>query len=280
VTSKRFNWKSFISFGMFFAFFMLVITGLVLYITPPGRVAKWVNWEFLGFSKTQWQEQHTMFSYTFLVLTVFHIFTMNWKVFWSYIKKRKSEGFHRKKEFAAGVVLFLVVFFGTLFYVPPFKNVIDLGEHFTDSWEKKSEKAPMAHTEELSINDLSQKLVKLSPSDITKKLESKGINVRDNDQTLKEIGEENNKSPMEIYNMISEKEEIRKEGPGNIRGGGGIGKKTLKEIADQIDVSVSVLTEKLKNAGIEAGPQDSLKDIANREGKMAHDLIEILNKIE
>jgi len=280
VTNKRFNWKSFISFGLFFAFFMLVITGLVLYITPPGRVAKWVNWTFMGFSKTQWQEQHTMFGYAFMVLSIFHLFSMNWKVFWSYIKKRKSEGFHRKKEFAAGVVLFLVIFFGTLFYAPPFKNVLDAGEYFTNSWEKKTEEAPMPHTEALSINELSKKLVKLSPSEITQKLEKKGINVLNNDQTLKEIGKENDKSPMEIYNMIAEKAEVRKEGLGNIRGGGGIGMKSLKEIADQIGVCVSVLTEKLKKAGIEAGPQDSLKDIANREGKMPHDIIEILNKMD
>jgi len=57
-------------------------------MSPPGRYAHWVNWEIWGFSKESWQAIHTVFSYTFVILSVFHLFTINWKVFLSYFKKK------------------------------------------------------------------------------------------------------------------------------------------------------------------------------------------------
>jgi magnesium-transporting ATPase (P-type) len=117
--NKKFNWKSFISFGLFISFIIIASSGLVLYIAPQGRVAKWVNWQFLGLSKEMWQALHTNFTYTFLILSIFHIFALNWKVFLSYLKKKTGAGLPRKKELTVGVLLTAVVFLGTLFYIPP-----------------------------------------------------------------------------------------------------------------------------------------------------------------
>lgn len=85
--------------------------------------------------------------------SIFHIFSMNWKVFLSYIKTKAAKGIHMKREFRVSLVLILLIFFGTLFSIPPFKTVMDVGEYFTESWEKKEQQAPMPHTEAMTIKE-------------------------------------------------------------------------------------------------------------------------------
>jgi len=275
---NKFSWKSFISFSLFVAIFILAFTGVILYIAPPGRVAKWVNWTIFGLSKEGWQEQHTIFAYTFVILSVFHIFFINWKVFLSYIKKKAVKGFHKKTEMFASLILILVLVFATSLGVPPIKNVIDLGEHFTESWEKKNEQAPMPHTEALTIKELSEQVVNLSPDTIIQKLQVKGIKVENTDQTLKVIGINNNLSPFEIYEIIVENAEIRKDKLNSLKPGTGFGRKSLAEIAEILKKDVNGLIDLLKKEGIEAQSTDLLKNIAQKLGKKPIEIIEILKK--
>ena len=132
--NKKFNWRAFISFGLTYAFFIILVSGIMLYMSPPGRYAHWVNWKILGFTKEGWQAIHTIFSYTFVILSVFHLFTVNWKVFLSYLKSKAKTGLNRKREFFISTALVLLFFFGVIFSVPPFKSVMDFGEYLTESW--------------------------------------------------------------------------------------------------------------------------------------------------
>jgi hypothetical protein len=275
---KKFNWKSFISFGLFISFFIIVATGLVLYIAPPGRVAKWVNWQFSGLSKEMWQALHTNFTYTFLILSIFHIFSMNWKVFLSYLKKKAAgTGLNRKKELVIGLILIAVVFCGTLFNIPPFKTVMDIGEYFTESWEKKEERAPMPHTEALTIKKLAAKLIKLTPEEIIEKLKRNNIRVTGAEQTLKEIGEANKVSPFDVYQIIARDGEEKKTTVDSLlKQGSGLGRKTLSEVAGVLDRDVKVLIEQLKKSGIEAHEDEKFKDIAEKAGITPYELVERL----
>ena len=114
VAGNKFNWKSFISFGLFFSFITIFLTGTILFLSPAGRVANWTNWQLFWLRKDQWQALHTVFSYTFAVLGIFHLFTSNWKVFLSYIKKKIEGKIHRKKEMLIASTLFLMIFAGTM----------------------------------------------------------------------------------------------------------------------------------------------------------------------
>ena len=275
--NKKFNWKSFISFGLFISFVIIAASGLVLYIAPPGRVTKWINWQFIGLSKDMWQALHTNFTYTFLVLSIFHVFSLNWKVFLSYLKKKTGAGLPRKKELTVSVVLTAAVFFGTLFYIPPFKTVMDISEYFTESWEKKEERAPMPHTEACSINELSEKIINMTPREIMEKLKKNDITVTGAGQTLKEIGEANHVSPYEIFQIISRNEEKKRVSVDSLmQKGSGLGRKTLSEVAGILDRDVTRLIDQLKQEGIQAGGDDKIKDIAGRAGVTPFELIDRL----
>jgi hypothetical protein len=275
-SKKSFGWKSFISFSLFISIFVLAFTGVILYIAPPGRVAKWVNWTLFGVSKEQWQQQHTIFAYAFFILSVFHIFFINWRVFWSYIKRKTVKGIQKRWEMLSSLILMAVLVFATASNVPPFKNVIDLGEYFTESWENKDERAPMPHTESLTVKELSEQVVQLSPEQILQRLRQKQIKAESIDQTLKEIGQNNDLSPFEIYTIIVEKAELRQDKLNSLKPGTGFGRKTLEEIAEILQQDVRELIKKLKDAGIEAQGSDRLKDVAAKLKKRPIEVVEIL----
>lgn len=204
---KRFDWKSFVSVGLFVSFLVISVSGVVLYIAPPGRVARWVDWDLWRVSLGDWQALHTNFSYLFILLALIHLCLINWKVFWSYIRKKAVAGLHRKWEIGAGLLLFAVVFAGTMYKVPPLQTIMDLGSEFSSSWLTEDEKAPVPHTEALTIHQVAEQLVKLPPQTIIDKLEKAGIENVSPDKTLKELGKENGRSPLEIYQIISHKVE-------------------------------------------------------------------------
>ena len=200
---KLFDWKSFVSFGLFVSFLVISVSGVVLYIAPPGRVARWVDWELWRMSLGEWQALHTNFSYLFILLALVHLCFMNWKVFWSYVKKKAAAGLHRKWEIGAGLLLFVVVFAGTLYKVPPLQTIMDIGGDFSSSWLAEEDKAPVPHTEALTIGEVAEKLVKEPPQVVIDKLERAGFENISPDKTLKQMGEESGKSPLEIFRIIS-----------------------------------------------------------------------------
>jgi hypothetical protein len=205
---NKFSWKAFISFGLTYSFIFIIISGIMLYASPPGRYAHWVNWTILGFTKEGWQAIHTVFSYTFVILSVFHLFTINWKKFLSYLKSKTKKGMNKKREFYLSTILTVVFFFGIIFSVPPFKSVMDLGEHLTASWEKVEEAAPIPHAELLTLSELANQMNLSSVDEITVKLKNHNIEFENtHTQTLQEIAKANHTNPLAIYEQISRKKQ-------------------------------------------------------------------------
>ena len=56
------------------AFVLMLLTSIVLYIVPQGRVAYWANWQLWGLSKTQWTHLHINLGLLFLVALILHIY--------------------------------------------------------------------------------------------------------------------------------------------------------------------------------------------------------------
>ena len=102
---KSFSWRVFISFGLFIAVLMMLVSGVILYISPPGRVANWTDWRMIGLTKRGWQNQHVIFGFAFLILSLFHLFFINWKAFLSYLKSKTNEGLKSPGELLTIIVL-------------------------------------------------------------------------------------------------------------------------------------------------------------------------------
>jgi hypothetical protein len=270
--NNKFNWRVFISFGLTYAIVIILVSGIMLYMSPPGRYAHWVNWEIWGLTKEGWQAIHTVFSFAFIILSIFHLFSINWKVFVSYLKSKKGAGFNKKREFIISTVLIIVFFFGVIFSIPPFKSVMDFGEHLTNSWEKTEERAPVPHAELLTLAELTEQLNFNSVDEITRKLDNHKIKFENiQKQTLQEIAETNSKTPIEIYEIISKK-------TGNQRQGSGIGRKTIDDFAGELDKSIDEVLNLLKNNDIEAEKGQTLRTIGENNNLPPRDIYELISK--
>ena len=264
---QKFHTRSFISFGLFVVIFWLLISGTVLYISPPGRVAHWQQWTFFGFGKDQWQAQHTIFSYVFIILAIFHIFSLNWKNLWSYVKLKSKAGLRKKREFVTAIILSIAVFIGTNLNVPPFSSFYDLGEEIGFSWEEKTQKAPMPHTENMSLADVCTKFLNIDPAKAMDKLISQGLIVNSESEKLKQIAEGNGTSPSQIYALLS---------PETRRSGKGYGRMTIKAVADDLGLDSIEIIQVLKANNIEASEDEVIKDIATNTGRHPSEIMKII----
>ncbi|MCK5466964.1 MAG: DUF4405 domain-containing protein [Cyclobacteriaceae bacterium] len=262
---KRFHYRSFVSFLLFFTIVWLLISGTILYVSPPGRVANWQHWTLFGFEKSQWQAQHIIFSYFFVIISVFHIFSLNWRNLWSYAKLKTKSGFRKKREFLVATVLILIAFFGTSFELPPFSSFFELGETITHSWEEEQRKGPIPHTEDLTLNEISTDYLKIDEEEIIKKLEANGVSVNNESQTLLDIAADNGKSPAEIYSILVPRAQQRSGRGDSGKGdsGRGYGRMTIEDIADDLNVGSAEIIARLKENNIEAKSGQTIRDIAS-----------------
>ncbi len=269
---KSFNWRVFISFGLFIALVMMLISGVILYISPPGRVANWTDWRMIGLTKRGWQHQHIIFGFAFLILSLFHLFVINWKAFFSYLKSKTTEGLKSPGELLTIILLSVFFGIGTYYGIQPFLAVIKFGDAISGSWERQEKQAPVPHAELMTLTQLAEQPgLGGDPAALKAKLEKAGLKVTSLDQTLAEIATSNGKTAEQVYEVIAP---AKKEG--HKLQWQGFGKKTVQDIADEGGVSATSLQLALHQKGIEAKIDTPLKSIAEINKLEMNELRKIL----
>ena len=269
---KSFNWRVFISFGLFIALVMMLISGVILYISPPGRVANWTDWRMIGLTKRGWQHQHIIFGFAFLILSLFHLFVINWKAFFSYLKSKTTEGLKSPGELLTIILLSVFFGIGTYYGIQPFLAVIKFGDAISGSWERQEKQAPVPHAELMTLTQLAEQPgLGGDPAALKAKLEKAGLKVTSLDQTLAEIATSHGQTAEQVYEVIAP---AKKEG--HKLQGQGFGKKTLQDIADEGGVSATSLQLALHQKGIEAKIDTPLKSIAEINKLEMNELRKIL----
>ena len=196
--NNKFNWQSFISIGLLLSFFIMLVSGIVLYIAPEGSLSRWIDWDILNLSKKQWEYQHTIFSYLFILFSIFHVFKINWSYLISYFVVEKFKMINLK-EIIVAVVITILIFMGTLFNLSPFKNVIQFGNKISDSYAENVEIPNIPDAEKLSLNDFAKEVFNISYSDLVSNLEKFDFDKVDKNSTVIDFCNLNNITPKEFY---------------------------------------------------------------------------------
>ncbi len=267
-----FSWRVFISFGLCIALVMMLLSGVILYISPPGRVANWTDWRMIGLSKTGWQHQHIIFGFAFVLLSLFHLFLINWHAFFSYLKAKSTQGLKSPAELMAITIFSLFLGAGTFFGIQPFSAVIEFGDGISNSWDRKDSQAPVPHAELMTLVELSQQPeLGGDPEALKTTLEKAGLQVTSQKETIADIAKANGMTAEKVYELIAPKkngaQKLQKEG---------LGKKTLQQIADEAGVSATSLQLALRQKGIEAKPDSPLKAVAENNNMQMNDLRQLL----
>ncbi len=271
----KFNLRSFTSFTLVISTLIMSWSGFILYIAPPGRIANWGTWKLMLFTKTEWQALHTIFSYLFFILVIIHLFFVNWKAFLTYFKSKVRAGLNRKWELGTALLLSTVFFIGTLRHWTPFEPVMAFGEKVKEGWESDFQTPPVLHMETYTLVQISPLIDSIAPSELLKTLQENNIRISSPEETLKAIATENNTTPSAIYDILRLKYNSQPL-PAQNEAPQGVGKFTVNSTATSSGVDVNILLQKLKEKGIEADGETTLRVIADKLGITPRDVYTML----
>jgi len=274
------NLRKIISLTMLFSFMVLVLTSIVLYIVPEGRVAFWSEWKFMGLSKTQWGDIHINLGVLFLAAGLLHLF-YNWKPLLACMKNKARQVKIFTPAFNVALLLTVICTLGTLMNIPPFSSILEFGSSFKDAAAEKYGEPPYGHAERSSLQmfakrtgfDLKQMKTQLTSANITFTSES---------ETLLDIAGANNMTPKAIYDVIKPAEP--QFAPGEKRPFPdapfpGLGRKILSELCNEYSLDTTQVLNAFAAKNITATPDQTLKEIAEANNSDSHALFEIIHGV-
>jgi hypothetical protein len=277
-TMKKENRKSgfytrgFTTFVLAISFFLIAVTGVVLYVTPRGRVAHWTNWTVLGLGKEEWGAIHMTAATLFVITAAVHLF-FNWKVILGYLRLKRIAGIRLKRELAAAVAVSLFVVVGTIVAIPPFGTIVDFHDAIKRSWDQAGARGPVAHAEELKLEELSER-VEVPVEDVVGGLGARGYKGASPRARLSDIARANAVAPRDVYEAIrSEQTSTHRYRAESDTRGQGRGRMTLGELCSTENLSEDDAVELLGRQGIRAMPSSTLRELASslqlRPGEIA-----------
>lgn len=269
---KKFKLKIFTSFTLFFTFLVISMSGIALFLSPKGRIANWIEWRFLGFTKDQWSEMHIVFITIFLIAGILHLFWFNWKVFWNYIKTRSGKGLNRRWEFWLSVLFLTILMAGVLWRIQPVISIVNLNNVIKDSYEKTENQPPVPHAETLTVSEFAEKIVEMPVEKLLMKLEQGGFPAPTPDITIEDLAKKYGVAPQKIYELFP-----RNEKTSATQELSGLGKLTLQECCAKFKVEMDTALNRLNEAGIEdVLPDEKLKTAADRNNMTPMEMATII----
>jgi len=269
----EFNYRATTTFIVTLFIAVIAVSGVILYASPPGRIAHWTNWRFGGLTKDGWSMVHTTFAFFFVIAAGFHLY-FNWKILMSYLRTKFQTGIRLKRELLSASLFTTVFLAGSVVGLPPFSSIMALGEVLKESWEESNQPPPIPHAELMTLEEFSGKM-DIALEEALRQLKNKGITVADGAQQMGEIAKENDLSPSELFEAMAVKSP-----PSPVSDdthGLGYGKKTIAEVCAQLGVPLESGKANLASRGISLEGDESLRDIASELGVQP---VEIVNLIK
>jgi len=255
------------------SFIIMTLTSIILYIVPQGRIAYWADWHLWGLTKEQWGSIHINTGILFLIALGFHIY-YNWKPIVNYLKDKTKQLKVFTLEFNIALILTLVFVLGTYFEIPPLSSILGVSETIKDNAARKYGEPPYGHAELSSLKIFTQK-TGINLQEAMDRLKAKGIQFKDENQTLSEISRQNSLSPRQVYQAMKPEGKTPVVPVGTIAElpdspAPGTGNMTLASLCSQYNLNMKTLIRALREKGIQAKDDLTLKKIAeqNRTGPL------------
>ncbi|MBW2302750.1 MAG: DUF4405 domain-containing protein [Deltaproteobacteria bacterium] len=260
------------------SFLIMILTSVILYVVPQGRVAYWAGWHLWGLSKNQWTNIHINVGLLFLLSLFFHVY-YNWRPILSYLKDRGRRLKVFTREFNAALFLVLLFSVGTYWGLPPFQWVLDLNEAVKEAGARKYGEPPYGHAELSSLKSFASR-IGLNLDEAVDRLRASGVHVENDTQSLKEIAAKHGLSPQEIYIAMMPKKE---ESSGNAKPLSdtpppGLGRRTLTEVCREYGLPLPEVIEYLAKKGVEAKEDVPLKEIASGAEKTPSEIYNLIKE--
>lgn len=266
-----------VSLTALISFLLVVLTSVILYIVPQGRVAYWANWKLWGLSKEQWGDLHINLGLLFLLALVFHIY-LNWKQITAYLKDKSRNMKVFTPDFNLALALTVVFTVGTLALWPPFNYVLALNAWFQDEGAKAYGEPPYGHAELSSLKTFARQ-VNLDLDKALVLIEEQGLDFKGPGQTIQDIAKANNLSPQEVYEVIKPAAI-----PVDVSAGlpetppTGTGNRTVADLVAEYGLNYPSVERGLRERGVEFEAQMTIKDVAAKYGKSPLDIYALIRE--
>jgi hypothetical protein len=254
----------------------MLVTSIILYIVPQGRVAYWADWTLLSLDKTQWGDIHINMGILFLVSIGLHIY-YNWKAILAYLKDKTRRLKVWTPEFNAAFGLTALMLVGTLADVPPFNWPLVLNAHLKDVAAIEYGEPPYGHAELSRLDQFSRKTDLALPEAVAA-LKAAGIRFDSEQETLQAIARENGRSPQEIYRIMQGSQTPTSVQVMPVAPAPGTGKKTLAGLCQEYALPEADVVRALQDSGLQVSPELTLKEIGAKNGVSPVDIYDTIRQ--
>jgi hypothetical protein len=136
-TKTRFQSRVAVSLFLVTSFLFFVLSGVVLYLAPSGRVAESSFWKFLWLDKGQWEAMHTSVSFIWVPIALLHV-VYNWRPIVGYMRSRGKRMFRSVRELTLATLATLFIAAASVGDWAPVKQMMDLGESMDAFWTDRA----------------------------------------------------------------------------------------------------------------------------------------------
>ncbi len=134
-SARPFHKRGWVVFMVGLSASVLLISGMVLFIAPSGRIAKATQWAVLWLDKGAWVNLHNVFAILFIAGLIWHL-VFNWKPLSNYVVSRATHHLNLKREMLAAVAVILALVALAVQELPPVDYLADLAFYFRhEFWE-------------------------------------------------------------------------------------------------------------------------------------------------
>ncbi len=241
-----------VSLSMMLSIMGMLVSSIILYIVPQGRIAYWAGWTLWGLSKSQWAAIHTNLGFLLLVSGSFHVY-YNWRPMTSYMKNKARDFRLFTPNFNAAFILFVAFIGLTIMEWAPTVWIQDLRTSLEEGSAEVLGEPPYGHAEESSLRVFLRN-VGMDPEVAKANLEAAGIAIPDPDISILDLAGKNGRTPRELHEIIKGPEDQRTMDPLPIPLSMpmGSGRLTLEAFCQQYNRDVTEAVRLLEAAGLEA----------------------------
>lgn len=255
----------------------LLITSVILYIVPPGRVAYWAEWKLWGLTKTEWTNLHINLGLCLLIAAGFHIY-YNWKAVTNYLKSPAKQMVVFTGDFIVALLIGVILMGATYWEIPPFVYIQTLNEAAKDRGSALYGEPPYGHAELSTLETFTRRLDMDLPI-VLERLGERGFVGIDPKADLATIAEENDVSPQTLYDAMRGPEQDAAAGGLPKIPAPGTGKLQLRVLCQNYGLDVQNILTGLAAEGLTAEPGETLQEIAVRHAQSPDEIYEVIRRI-
>lgn len=179
---------------------LVVATSVVLYVGPPTHIAFFSDWRMLGLAKEQWNALHVMNGILFLVGVVVHVL-YNWKAILLYLKNKKENLVVFTTPCVISLCITILVCIDAILFLPPARQVLHLGHSINQNHLRRYGVFPFGEPDAYALKKAAMYLGR-DPQQSVAALRDNGIEVESNEQSVREIAENNGISTSAVLDII------------------------------------------------------------------------------